>query len=140
MSPRNKEYDRIYQLERYRKRRIEAIEYLGGECVQCGATERLELDHINPDTKSFEISKIWGIAQATFWDEVSKCQLLCKSHHVAKTKREQINEAHGTWGWIRNRKCKCDVCSEFLRNYHANRRKTLKETTGFTKGRSRSKV
>jgi 5-methylcytosine-specific restriction endonuclease McrA len=41
-------YMNKYMKERYERRRSEAVASLGGKCVVCGTTDRLELDHINP--------------------------------------------------------------------------------------------
>jgi 5-methylcytosine-specific restriction endonuclease McrA len=68
-------------------RRRVAITYLGGCCAACGSTEGLEFDHIDPATKKFDIGDgIWQKAEITFWLEVEKCQLLCRPHHVDKTR------------------------------------------------------
>ena len=37
--------------DRYYKRRNQAIAKLGGQCVYCGAINKLEFDHIDPATK-----------------------------------------------------------------------------------------
>ena len=62
------------------------IEQLGGKCVHCGALDRLEFDHIEPATKSFNISSGYHKKWAVLQEELSKCQLLCNSCHIAKTK------------------------------------------------------
>lgn len=108
---------RVYDLNRYHERRRRAIASLGGKCVVCGTEDSLELDHIDPSTKSFNISEAWGKSESVWWAEVEKCQLLCITHHKKKTAKEQT-KGHGTWGSVRNRKCKCDECREFVRDYH----------------------
>lgn len=70
-------------LSKYRKRMDEAIEYLGGKC-KCGSTHKLELDHIDPTTKSFAVAKRWSVSKEIFWAEVKKCQLLCIPCHITK--------------------------------------------------------
>lgn len=62
---------RKYMLARYHKRRAEAIRKLGGKCVKCGSEENLEIDHIDPTTKSFEISKLWNVSKEVFDAEPS---------------------------------------------------------------------
>lgn len=74
-----------YMKERWRKRRLAAIEYLGGECVHCGATESLEFDHIEPKTKTMSIARASSLSEIRFWAEVRKCQLLCTDCHKQKT-------------------------------------------------------
>lgn len=52
------EYMRQY-MKRYRdQRRADAIELLGGRCVDCGSTEDLEFDHIDRSEKRFTIGDI----------------------------------------------------------------------------------
>jgi 5-methylcytosine-specific restriction endonuclease McrA len=91
-------------------RRARLIEMLGGCCVRCGATEDLEFDHIDPSTKVFGVcaglSKAWDVLV----EEATKCQLLCKSCHVAKGAEDRPELARGTyyvyWYW----NCRCDPC------------------------------
>lgn len=49
-------------ISQYRSWKTETIEALGGRCVECGATERLEFDHRDPSTKLFSLGKRWGMA------------------------------------------------------------------------------
>lgn len=110
------EYQREYQLAKYHRWMAEAREKLGGCCAVCGTTENLEFDHIDPAVKSFTLSSSRPSRSA--WDaEVAKCQLLCYEHHKEKTAREMRVEVHGTWGMYRNRKCRCDVCRNFVNAY-----------------------
>lgn len=84
----NNEYMRIYMLKRYHQRRSEAIEFLGGRCTKCDSTENLEIDHINPTEKKYNIGKIWSYSKDKFWAEIKKCQLLCKTCHKNKSDKE----------------------------------------------------
>lgn len=119
------EYQRVYQLERYHRRRAQAIEKLGGECVVCGFQEDLEFDHIDPQLKSFSVSSLWSSSESKFWPEIEKCQLLCKEHHQEKTSAEQSVE-HGK-GLTGKKSCRCELCgplkNEHSRNWKANKRK-----------------
>ena len=81
-------YQKTYQINRYHKRRKDAIIYLRNKCVVCGSESELELDHINPSSKRFSIAKMWSINKKSFWEEVEKCQLLCKTHHKLKSDEE----------------------------------------------------
>ena len=63
-------YMRSYMLKRYHERRALALDYLGGFCVYCGSTEKLEFDHIDRTSKSFPISKLWSTAEDKFWEEI----------------------------------------------------------------------
>ena len=110
---------RIYVLRRYHQRRKEAIKFLGGKCQICGSIKNLELDHINPKTKSFNIAKLWSISTERFWKEVKKCQLLCRPHHSEKTLIDlgQIS-AKGTHGTLSSRRyCNCRKCKDALNEW-----------------------
>lgn len=112
----------------YYKRMQEAKNMLGDKCVVCGTTEDLEFDHIDPTTKLFTIAH--GYARKTFYEEVKKCQLLCKKHHILKTKTQgdvpqtvSINEGiHGTGYTYIQKKCRCALCRTWRRK---NRRKEV---------------
>lgn len=99
-----------YHLDRYHRRRLEAIAILGGRCVRCGAVDCLEIDHVDRATKSFDLSKRWGVAQATWLAELAKCQLLCEPCHKAKTVGEMTTRQHGTHAMYRKGGCRCDEC------------------------------
>lgn len=106
-------------LERYYKRRQDAIERLGGACIVCGAKDDLELDHLERSEKSFNISQMWSISQERFDAELEKCQLLCNTCHKAKNVWELDKKAairtHGTLSAYRY--CKCDLCKKAYSDY-----------------------
>ena len=72
----------------YENNRKLIIEQLGGICSYpgCNCTEDLQLDHINPLEKEYNVSE-----RLSSWDikklqpEIDKCQLLCPKHHLEKT-------------------------------------------------------
>tara|TARA_B100001059_G_scaffold228954_1_gene260779 strand:+ start:102 stop:1097 length:996 start_codon:yes stop_codon:yes gene_type:complete len=72
--------------KRIRKERRQYLEeYLGGKCVRCGATEKLDFDHIIPANKSYTIgSNITCFSIEELILEVDKCQLLCRPCHIQK--------------------------------------------------------
>jgi hypothetical protein len=117
MSPRNKtlynEYMKNYVAERQHRRMTEAIVLLGGKCVVCGSIDNLEIDHIDPTTKTFTIAKrAAGASEVVFQAELLKCQILCDVCHIEKTilERGQL-PARGRHGTISTyRYCKCDEC------------------------------
>lgn len=83
-----------YMKERYARRRGEWIVKLGGSCVQCGTTEKLEFDHIDPTTKEYSVARILsGGSEAKVSSEMAKCQLLCNEHHKDKTKQDRLINA-----------------------------------------------
>jgi hypothetical protein len=92
---------------------------LGGVCSHCPSTTELELDHIDPATKSFTVSKLGSCNEVKFWAEVDKCQLLCTDCHQAKTlvdlNRVSAKITHGTLSSYRY--CKCDLCRKAKSDY-----------------------
>lgn len=116
-------YRRDYDLSRYHRRMTELREALGGRCVECGNENDLQIDHIDPKTKSFNISINWGKPKTTLMEELKKCQLLCRSCHKRKSDEEQRKHEHGTWGTYRNRRCRCDECRAFVSAYMREYRK-----------------
>ena len=84
----NKEKKRE-QNRKYRKNaRIKCIEYLGGKCVKCGTTKRLEFDHIDRTTKKYTIAPRVTNNFDNLKEELNKCQLLCAFCHLNKTESE----------------------------------------------------
>jgi hypothetical protein len=113
-----------YYRDRYFKRRKLILNHLGGICVICGTDQDLHIDHIDPMTKKFDVSKnatrTWSVLEA----ELTKCQILCRDHHVQKwrdnhehtggaNKWKSIN--HGTLHAYRAYRCRCDLCREAKR-------------------------
>lgn len=115
-----------YLKKRYKERRQEAIKFLGGSCVKCGSEENLELDHIDPTSKDFDVSRFWGTTLKRFWNEVEKCQLLCNSCHIKKTVEERGQQlAKGTHGTFTSYKyCHCEICRKAIRGH---RRRYMQE-------------
>lgn len=140
MPRKNKEqynaYMREYMLKRYYERRKYAIEQLGSRCAECGSTDQLEIDHIDPKKKSFDVGKLWSTAWARFIAELKKCQLLCDTHHNDKTLAHKgQRRAKGTHGTLSAYKyCRCDRCrdvhSAYCREYSRKRREARRSSTG----------
>lgn len=82
-----------YDKSRYQLRKKIMIEALDGKCVECGSVEELQFDHIDPATKSFSIMRRWNRSWDSLLDELQKCQLLCNTCHLAKTKRQRADLA-----------------------------------------------
>ncbi len=74
-----------YYLNR-RARLAKAVEKLGGRCASCGSEYSLQFDHIDPSTKSANVSEMHYHSDSVFYAEVEKCQLLCSACHIQKTK------------------------------------------------------
>ncbi len=113
-------YMRDYMLKHYRKRKKYALKKLGGKCVVCRTTKKLEFDHIDPETKEMIIAKMWSASKIRFETELKKCQLLCKKHHNEKTMKELGKKlAKGNHGTISTyRYCKCSECRKAWAKYH----------------------
>lgn len=116
------EQRRAYMAAYREQRMTEARERLGGRCVVCGTTERLEFDHIDPTTKVKPVTQMQHASKAKFFAEVQKCQLLCWEHHVEKSRaegsfRRHVNQPikHGTLYAYDRRGCRCDECKEVKR-------------------------
>jgi 5-methylcytosine-specific restriction endonuclease McrA len=111
-----------YMKNRWEQRRAEALEKLGGKCVRCGTSSNLEFDHILPETKKMTSARASSMNEKFFWEEVAKCQLLCKRHHIEKTAKEIGAVGHGE-GKTGKRGCKCTPCkerkAEYMRAYRS---------------------
>lgn len=84
-----KSYMNDYMKKRYEKRRLQAIEDLGGTCAQCTETKELEFDHVDPKTKTMSIARAASLSEVRWQAELAKCQLLCVEHHKAKTRNQR---------------------------------------------------
>ena len=92
------EYDRKYNEEHKEHRREQrnekrayCLEYLGGKCVKCGDTERLEFDHIKREGKKYSIASKLTCTFDNLKEELNKCQLLCAPCHLDKTAKEWVD-------------------------------------------------
>lgn len=111
------EYMRVYQAKRYYERRNEAVQLLGSICVRCGSTDDLEIDHVERQEKSFNISKVInGTSRSNYLRELAKCQLLCQQCHLNKTVSE-TSVPHGG-GAAGRRRCTCELCKLRKREYN----------------------
>ena len=79
-------------------------------CVDCGSTERLELDHLDPALKVHHA--IWSWSPPRRAAEIAKCVVRCHDCHVARHAEERRIE-HSTGGYKRG--CRCEVCCEAKR-------------------------
>lgn len=73
-----------YCIKRWKKRKLDAIEYKGGKCEKCGYDKSyaaLEFHHLNP----FEKEMDWNDMRKTSWDkikqELDKCICVCANCH-----------------------------------------------------------
>jgi 5-methylcytosine-specific restriction endonuclease McrA len=84
MPYKNKKDLYSYQIDRWIKRKLKAIDYLGGSCTICGYNKyygALEFHHKNPEEKDMS----WVKLRLTSWNkivkELDKCALLCANCH-----------------------------------------------------------
>lgn len=79
-------YMNEYLKKRYARPRLEAIDRLGGKCVDCGSTDDLEFDHDDRTTKTHQIGRLFTSASnAVLESELAKCVLRCVGCHVIKS-------------------------------------------------------
>lgn len=75
-----------------------------GPCKRCGSWEKLELDHIDRNTKQHHA--IWSWSQQRREVELAKCQVLCNSCHKIKTASENMRHGISRYDYG----CRCDIC------------------------------
>lgn len=118
---RTPEQRRKSKMQFYGHRRKKIFEYLGGKCVVCGSTENLQVDHVDHNNKTFPILQNYSIAWDFLVEEMKKCQVLCKKHHLEKSIQEgslakgwtnQPQWKHGTLKMYQKKKCRCELCLE----------------------------
>lgn len=124
--------DPSYFKNRIRKRRKYLENLLGGKCQDCGSTDNLQFDHIDPASKSFRISEHISKPLEELQREIDKCQLLCRNCHLKKTKDnwEYLHppSQHGTIGHYKRFKCRCDACKNAMSDYYYNQKQQLLQT------------
>lgn len=82
--------------------------FAGKSCVECGSTEQLELDHIDPAQKVTH--RIWSWSAKRRNEELAKCQILCSDCHSDKTINESQTARCGDASMYR-RGCRCESCT-----------------------------
>jgi hypothetical protein len=99
-----------------------------GPCANCGSWDSLEVDHVDPESKSFNISRCWTLGGTKLQAELSKCQVLCHECHLLKTRKERtVVPPHGN----RRRykppyRCRCGLCKLSQSDYASIRYKERK--------------
>jgi hypothetical protein len=87
----NKEHIRDKQREAKRKRKLEAIQYLGGKCISCKEEFHpavYEFHHRDPKTKDRDPSKMLSLSWERVVKELDNCDLLCANCHRLEHHRE----------------------------------------------------
>ena len=104
-----KDPDKQREYQRQWAARRRAAFFDDKSCAWCGSTERLELDHIDPELKVSH--RIWSWSEARRAEEVAKCQVLCHDCHLDKTRIDfDLGQKHGTETSYKHYKCRCDNC------------------------------
>ncbi len=117
----NREKVNAYHREWRAKRMAWCRSQLGDSCIQCGSIDRLEIDHIDASTKTFEIGRGLCKPLAVIQSELRKCQLLCFACHQHKTKTLDLPVAkHGSPRMYNHHKCRCEQCRQWKRDYDCN--------------------
>jgi 5-methylcytosine-specific restriction endonuclease McrA len=102
----SRERERVLNREWQMRRRLAWIAERGGKCNYCGSTDRLEMDHIDPMTKSPRlIAESGGMRASTVWSwskeladaELALCQVLCHRCHSEKSRREMQDPKLRWW-------------------------------------------
>lgn len=107
----NPEKQREYVRDWMAKRRREWID-ANGPCAICGSTLDLEVDHIDPTLKTMNPGTIWSRAQAIRDAELSLCQVLCRSCHKEKTRKQRSTATCGSHTRYMFHKCRCRPCKD----------------------------
>lgn len=122
-----REYLREYQRKWIKKRRDDYFK--DKSCRKCGATDRLQLDHVDPTKKVSH--NIWSWSAKRRDVELAKCQVLCDPCHKAKSKSQLLIThgfkamRHGSPGMYRQG-CRCGLCKLYRKNLH-RKEKTQEE-------------
>jgi hypothetical protein len=91
---RNKNRDKVreYEAKRWKQKRGIAYSYLKeNPCSICGESRIpcLQFDHIDPSTKSFNVSTPYGKTKDEVLEEIKKCRVLCANCHAMVTAEQQ---------------------------------------------------
>jgi len=123
MPIRDRDARRKYNREWVARRKAQWLA-ANGPCVDCGAGEKLEVDHIDPTTKVTH--SVWTWSATRRLAELAKCVVRCHRCHKKKTAEENRKRftrpiRHGSIAAYLQKKCKCDVCREFYRKWRRNK-------------------
>lgn len=84
-----------YMKAKYFRRRNAAIEQLGGKCIDCGATNDLEFDHVDPKNKTYNIAQIFSShSEEKLQKEIQKCVLRCVACHAHITALQKLQSTN----------------------------------------------
>lgn len=111
MGYKDKDKQRAYVREWVKQRRKKWLAE-NGPCVDCGSSENLEVDHVDPLSKISH--NVWSWREDRRLNELAKCQVRCAKCHMIKTVREFkerfTKDRHGTRRQYLAKGCRCDLC------------------------------
>jgi len=79
-----KECFSTYCHERWKVRKLKAVELMGGKCCKCGYNRNLsalDFHHLDPCDKEYNWHQVCKKSWKTILKELSKCILVCKNCH-----------------------------------------------------------
>lgn len=124
------EQKREYQVAWLAKRRQDWIDSQGGACRNCGSSDQLEIDHINPEEKEYSPTALWSRNKSIRDRELAKCQILCHDCHKKKTRTQLFKEGHGNRARYKNG-CRCVICkageAQRMREYRKRKKELDKQ-------------
>lgn len=88
-----------YTQERFKRRKVEAISYLGGRCADCGGEFHpsvFEFHHRDPGAKDLTGNQIKRASWEKVKRELDGCDLLCANRHRLRHWGDQAWPAPGT--------------------------------------------
>ena len=94
MPIRDREARNAYQLAWMRNRR-EKWFATNGPCVVCGSWDRLELDHVDPNSKVDH--KVWSWSEYRTATELARCVAKCYDCHLLKSGNEKLKGSAASW-------------------------------------------
>jgi hypothetical protein len=103
MPYRDPERRREYQREWCAKRRAEW--FADKACVDCGTSENLELDHVDPNVKVSH--RIWSWSTERRDAELARCVVRCEPCH--RDRHASLWMQHGTRKRY-EKGCRCNLC------------------------------
>ena len=80
-------------LEKMKAKRLSWLQE-NGPCRLCGSSDRLQVDHIDRNTKVTH--RIWTWSEKRRLEELSKCQVLCYPCHRIKSNKENSESDYST--------------------------------------------
>lgn len=116
MPYKDKEARKAYKRQWTAKRRQNWIDE-NGPC-SCGSSDRLEIDHIDPELKTMDPSLIFNRNETIREKELKNCQVLCYDSLLKKTQKwYEDRRKHGTWNMYNRWQCRCEDCRQAGSNY-----------------------